>query len=122
MKNFIKLKDGSQYEIKEGASIGDIDISAKDDATAAEISAKFTRDNVKTVTFSQGETAETATVTGEYTDLILEHVYRETVLAEDGKTATGVEVMASMRESTDAEKRISANEAAIDSINMQMLG
>ena len=60
----IILADDTAYEIKEGASLGNIQIKSKNFDGIKTITDAFTEDNLKEVTFTHNDT-----VSGKYTDL-----------------------------------------------------
>lgn len=65
----IVLKDGTEYEILEGASIGCINMEVEEFSKIEEISNKFTKENLKDVKFKVNDN-----VTGEYKNLVLENI------------------------------------------------
>ena len=65
----IVLKDGTEYEILEGASIGRINMEVEEFSKIEEITNKFTKENLKEVKFKVNDN-----VTGEYKNLILENI------------------------------------------------
>ena len=65
----IVLKDGTEYEILEGASIGRINMEVEEFSKIEEISNKFTKENLKDVKFKVNDN-----VTGEYKNLVLENI------------------------------------------------
>lgn len=65
----IVLKDGTEYEILEGASIGRINMEVEEFSKIEEITNKFTKENLKDVKFKVNDN-----VTGEYKNLVLENI------------------------------------------------
>ena len=109
----IILKNKTEFEIAEGASLGNIQIQSKDFNGIKSITDAFSEDNLAEVTFKHNDV-----VSGKYTDLVSESFsYAKT---ED---ETAYIVTISLREKTDIEKRLDslekghiANATAIDSI------
>jgi hypothetical protein len=109
----IILKNKTEFEVAEGASLGNIQIQSKDFDGIKAITDAFTADNLAEVAFTHNDE-----VSGKYTDLVSESFsYAKT---ED---ETAYIVTISLREKTDIEKRLDslekghiANATAIDSI------
>ena len=109
----IILKDKTNYDLLDGAYVGNIQIKANGMTIVNEISEKFNSDNLSEVTITTNDV-----VSGKYTDLVSESFsYAKT---ED---ETAYIVTISLRAKTDIEKRLDslekghiANATAIDSI------
>lgn len=61
------LKDGTELEIKEGASVNSIELEVADYAALGELASKLTKENVSEVKFQSGDQ-----VTGEYSGMVLQ--------------------------------------------------
>ena len=100
--SYIKLADGTQYLIEDGASLDHIEHIAADEAAALAVCAKFTPENLAHVEFSTDPEDEPH---GIYENLVLNAapIRQDT---EDGK----VLVVISLREKTELELRVDALE------------
>lgn len=104
----IVLKDKTEYEILEGASLDNIKMEVTEFDKIKEVSDKFTTENLSEVEFKVNDD-----VTGEYKYLILQNisfVQKSVEQTEDDTTTTSYIVTISLRESTEIERRISALE------------
>lgn len=100
--SYIKLADGTQFLVEDGASLDHIEHIAKDEAAALAVCAKFTPENLTHVEFA---TAPEDEPHGVYENLaLIEPPTRQTL--EDG----GVLVVISLREKTAVELRLDALE------------
>lgn len=102
MNTFI-FADNTEFEIKEGASLGDITATILDFETLGNLAVKLTTaGNLDNVQFKTGDT-----VTGKYTDMKLERpVFRNVDVINNH-----VEATFSIREKTETEKRLDALES-----------
>ena len=98
----IIFADKTEYEIKEGASLGNVVVQVESFADLQGIADALTKaGNLKTVQFSHGDE-----VNGEFDDLTRVGMLFTGVDLVDGK----VEATFSLREKTDVEKRLDAIE------------
>ena len=98
----IIFADKTEFEIKEGASLGNVVARVESFADLKGIADALTKaGNLKTVQFSHGDE-----VNGEYTDLTREGMLFTGVDLVDGK----VEAAFSLREKTEVDKRLDAIE------------
>ena len=113
----IILKNKTEFEIADGASLGNIQIKAENFEAVKTITDAFSEDNMKEVTFTHNDT-----VSGKYTDLKSDGF---TYAPNEDKTYT---VTIKLRTKTEMEKAIEelkagheANAEAIDDLatNMQ---
>lgn len=89
----LKLKDSTEIEILDGASLGNITSVAEDYTGLAALAGKLTKENLSHVQFISGEV-----VSAEYYNMVLtEPNYRITA------TETGLEVSFGLREKTAEE-------------------
>lgn len=104
--NWMTFKDGTRFEIENGATFDRIEHIAQNEAQALFICEKCTAENVSHVIFSQpGEDGEDMVI-GDYEGLLLNGApTRQT--NEDGLTVT---VTISLREPSELELRVSALE------------
>ena len=98
--SYIKLADGTQFLVEDGASLDHIEHIAEDEAAALAVCAKFTLENLTHVEFA---TAPKDEPHGIYENLVLNAapIRQDT---EDGK----VLVVISLREKTELELRVDA--------------
>lgn len=103
----IVLKDGTEYEILEGASIGRINMEVEEFSKIEEITNKFTKENLKDVKFKVNDN-----VTGEYKNLILENisfVSKDVVVAEEEVSNTDADSENTTSETTDTSTEESSS-------------
>lgn len=97
----IILKDKTEFEVADGASLGNIQIKAENFDTVKTITDAFTADNLAEVTFEHnGETA------GKYTDLKSDGFAYMPNMGEDGTEDGTYTVTVSLRTKTEMEKAI----------------
>lgn len=97
----IILKDKTEYEIADCASLGNIQIQSADFAGIETITKAFSVDNLAKVTFTHnGE------VSGEYTDLKSDGFTYTPNVGEDGKEDGTYTVTVRLRTKTEMEKAI----------------
>lgn len=97
----IILKNKAEFEIAEGASLGNIQIQSADFAGIETITKAFSVDNLAKVTFTHnGE------VSGEYTDLKSDGFTYMPNMGEDGAEDGTYTVTVSLRTKTEMEKAI----------------
>lgn len=97
----IILKNKTEFEIADGASLGNIQIRSKDFDGIKSIMEAFTEENISKVTFTHnGE------VSGEYTDLKSDGFSYNPNVGEDGKEDGTYTVTVTLRTKTEIEKTI----------------
>lgn len=97
----IILKDKTEFEISDGASLGNIQIQSADFAGIETITKAFSVDNLAKVTFTHnGE------VSGEYTDLKSDGFSYNPNVGEDGKEDGTYTVTVRLRTKTEMEKAV----------------
>lgn len=97
----IILKNKTEFEIADGASLGNIQIRSKDFDGIKSIMEAFTEENISKVTFTHnGE------VSGEYTDLKSDGFSYTPNVGEDGKEDGTYTVTVMLRTKTEIEKTI----------------
>ena len=97
----IILKNKTQFEIAEGASLGNIQIQSKDFDGIKTITDAFTADNLAEVTFTHnGE------ISGKYTDLKSDGFTYMPNVGEDGAEDGTYTVTIRLRTKTEMEKAI----------------
>lgn len=97
----IILKNKTEFEVAEGASLGNIQIQSADFAGIETITKAFSVDNLAKVTFTHnGE------VSGEYTDLKSDGFSYNPNVGEDGAEDGTYTVTVSLRTKTEMEKAI----------------
>lgn len=97
----IILKNKTEFEIADGASLGNIQIQAKNFDEVKTITDKFNAENISKVTFTHnGE------VSGEYTDLKSDGFSYNPNVGEDGKEDGTYTVTVRLRTKTEMEKAI----------------
>lgn len=114
----IILKNKTEFEVAEGASLGNIQIQSKDFDGIKAITDAFSADNLQEVTFTHnGETS------GKYTDLKSDGFTYAPNTDEAGKEDGTYTVTIRLRTKNEIEKRLDslekghiANATAIDSI------
>lgn len=97
----IILKNKTEFEIAEGASLGNIQIEAENFDAVKTITDAFTEANLKEVTFTHNDT-----VSGKYTDLKSDGFTYAPNTDEDGKEDGTYTVTVSLRTKTEMEKAI----------------
>lgn len=102
----IILKDKTEFEIAEGASLGNIQIQSKSFDGIKTITDAFTTENLAEVTFEHNGEAS-----GKYTDLKSDGFTYTPNTDEDGKEDGTYTVTIRLRTKTDIEKRLDALEA-----------
>ena len=118
----IILKDKTEFEIAEGASIGNIQIQAKSFDGIKTITDAFSSDNLQEVQFTHNDT-----VSGKYTDLKSDGFTYMPNVGEDGSEDGTYTVTVNLRTKTEMEKAIDelkagheANAEAIDDLATNM--
>lgn len=114
----IILKEKTEFEVADGASLGNIQIKAENFEAVKTITDAFSADNLQEVTFTHnGETS------GKYTDLKSDGFTYAPNTDEAGKEDGTYTVTIRLRTKTEMEKRLDslekghiANATAIDSI------
>lgn len=97
----IILKNKTEFEIADGASLGNIQIKAENFDAIKTITKAFSVDNLAKVTFTHnGE------VSGEYTDLKSDGFSYNPNVGEDGKEDGTYTVTVRLRTKTEMEKAI----------------
>lgn len=97
----IILKNKTEFEIADGASLGNIQIKAENFEAVKTITDAFTADNLAEVTFTHnGETS------GKYTDLKSDGFTYMPNMGEDGAEDGTYTVTVSLRTKTEMEKAI----------------
>lgn len=97
----IILKNKTEFEVADGASLGNIQIKAENFDAIKTITDAFTADNLAKVTFTHnGE------VSGEYTDLKSDWFTYMPNVGEDGAEDGTYTVTVSLRTKTEMEKAI----------------
>ncbi len=114
----IILKNKTEFEIAEGASLGNIQIQSKDFDGIKAITDAFTADNLAEVAFTHNDE-----VSGKYTDLKCDGFTYVPNMGEDGAEDGTYTVTIRLRTKNEIEKRLDslekghiANATAIDSI------
>lgn len=107
-KDILKLKDGTEIAIEEGASLGQIVHIAASETKAAKVCNALTKENVSHVEF-WNDGAETAY--GIYDNIMLVAQPTRQNQVDENEDPTGkVIVTISLREQTELEERVSALE------------
>lgn len=101
----IILKNKTEFEIAEGASLGNIQIQSKDFDGIKAITDAFTADNLAEVAFTHNDE-----VSGKYTDLKSDGFTYTPNVGEDGKEDGTYTVTIRLRTKTKIEKRLDALE------------
>lgn len=102
----IILANKTEFEIADGASLGNIQIKAENFDTVKTITDAFTADNLAEVTFTHNDE-----VSGKYTDLKSDDFTYVPNTDTDGKEDGTYTVTIRLRTKTDIEKRLDALEA-----------
>ena len=124
----IVLKDGTEYEILEGASIDNIKIEVDEFDKIKEIDEKFSTDNLKEVQFKVNDN-----VTGNYTNLIRQNIsfVQKTVDISEDSTSKDSNDIVSDIDSSNSESEVtkdiselasedtSANETSTEALNKE---
>ena len=97
----IILKDKTEFEIADGASLGNIQINAENFDAVKTITDAFSADNLQEVTFTHNDA-----VSGEYTDLKSDGFTYVPNMGEDGTEDGTYTVTVSLRTKTETEKAI----------------
>ena len=106
----IILRDKTEFEIADGASLGNIQIQSKDFDGIKTITDAFSAENISKVTFAHnGETS------GEYEDLKHEGFSYAPNMGEDGAEDGTYTVTVSLRTKTEMEKAIDELKAGHES-------
>ena len=106
----IILKDKTEFEIAEGASLGNIQIQSKDFDGIKTITDAFTADNLQEVTFTHNDQTS-----GEYENLKYEGFSYVPNNGEDGTEDGTYTVTVSLRTKTEMEKAIDELKAGHES-------
>lgn len=101
----IILKDKTEFEIADGASLGNIQIKAENFEAIKTITDAFTADNLAEVTFTHNNE-----VSGKYTDLKCDGFTYAPNTDEAGKEDGTYTVTIRLRTKTEIEKRLDALE------------
>lgn len=102
----IILANKTEFEIADGASLGNVQIKAENFDAVKTITDAFTADNLAEVTFTHNDA-----VSGKYTDLKSDGFTYTPNMDEDGKEDGTYTVTIRLRTKTDIEKRLDALEA-----------
>lgn len=97
----IILKDKTEFEIADGASLGNIQINAENFDAVKTITDAFSADNLQEVTFTHNDA-----VSGEYTDLKSDGFTYVPNMGEDGTEDGTYTVTVRLRTKTEMEKAI----------------
>ena len=97
----IILKNKTEFEIADGASLGNIQIKAENFEAIKTITDAFTADNLAEVTFTHNDA-----VSGEYTDLKSDGFTYMPNVGEDGTEDGTYTVTIRLRTKTEMEKSI----------------
>ena len=97
----IILKDKTEFEIADGASLGNIQIKAENFDAVKTITDAFSADNLQEVTFTHNDA-----VSGEYTDLKSDGFTYVPNMGEDGTEDGTYTVTIRLRTKTEMEKAI----------------
>ena len=97
----IILKNKTEFEIAEGASLGNIQIQSKDFDGIKSITDVFSEENISKVTFTHNDQTS-----GEYDDLKYEGFSYMPNMGEDGAEDGTYTVTVSLRTKTEMEKAI----------------
>ena len=118
----IILKNKTEFEVAEGASLGNIQIQSKDFNGIKTITDAFTADNLQEVTFTHNDQ-----ISGEYDDLKCEGFSYMPNMGEEGTEDGTYTVTVNLRTKTEMEKAIDElkdgheeNAAAIDDLATNM--
>jgi hypothetical protein len=97
----IILANKTEFEIADGASLGNIQIKAENFEAVKTITDAFSADNLQKVTFTHNDA-----VSGKYTDLKSDGFTYMPNVGEDGKEDGTYTVTVSLRTKTEMEKAI----------------
>ena len=97
----IILKNKAEFEIAEGASLGNIQIQSKDFNGIKSITDAFSEENISKVTFTHNDA-----VSGKYTDLKSDGFTYMPNVGEDGTEDGTYTVTVNLRTKTEMEKAI----------------
>lgn len=97
----IILKNKTEFEIADGASLGNIQIRSKDFDGIKTITDAFSTENISKVTFTHNDQTS-----GEYADLKYDGFSYVPNVGEDGAEAGTYTVTVSLRTKTEMEKAI----------------
>jgi hypothetical protein len=97
----IILTNKTEFEVADGASLGNIQIKAENFEAIKTITDAFTADNLAKVTFTHNDA-----VLGKYTDLKSDGFSYTPNVGEDGKEDGTYTVTVSLRTKTEMEKAI----------------
>lgn len=106
----IILKNKTEFEIAEGASLGNIQIQSKDFDGIKTITDAFSAENISKVTFAHNDQ-----ISGEYEDLKIEGFSYMPNMGEDGTEDGTYTVTVSLRTKTEMEKAIDELKAGHES-------
>ena len=106
----IILKDKTEFEIAEGASLGNIQIQSKDFDGIKSITDAFSAENISKVAFTHNDQ-----ISGEYDDLKCEGFSYMPNVGEDGTEDVTYTVTVSLRTKTEMEKSIDELKAGHES-------
>ena len=106
----IILKDKTEFEIAEGASLGNIQIQSKDFNGIKSITDAFSEENISKVTFTHNDQTS-----GEYDDLKYEGFSYVPNKGKDGAEDGTYTVTVSLRTKTETEKAIDELKAGHES-------
>lgn len=102
----IILANKTEFEVADGASLGNIQIKAENFESIKTITDAFTADNLQEVTFTHNDAAS-----GKYTDLKSDGFTYTPNTDTDGKEDGTYTVTIRLRTKTDIEKRLDALES-----------
>lgn len=106
----IILKDKTEFEIADGAILGNIQIQSKDFNGIKSITDAFSEENISKVTFAHNNQ-----VSGEYTNLKCENFSYVPNVGEDGAEDGTYTVTVNLRTKTEMEKAIDELKAGHES-------
>ena len=106
----IILKNKTEFEIADGASLGNIQIKAENFDAVKTITDAFSADNLQEVTFTHNDA-----VSGEYTDLKSDGFTYVPNMGEDGTEDGTYTVTIRLRTKTEMEKAIDELKAGHES-------
>lgn len=106
----IILKDKTEFEVAEGASLGNIQIQSKDFDRIKTITDAFSEENISKATFTHNDR-----ISGEYADLKYENFSYVPNVGEDGAEDGTYTVTVSLRTKTEMEKAIDELKAGHES-------
>lgn len=106
----IILKNKTEFEVADGASLGNIQIKAENFEAVKTITDAFSADNLQAVTFKHNDA-----VSGKYTDLKSDGFTYATNMGEDGTEDGTYTVTIRLRTKTEMEKAIDELKAGHES-------